>query len=154
MHPHFCPHSIMNKMYKINYHQHHWLQCWNIPKQHLLLKVGIYQNSAKSLYGRRVEPYILISIHGSFPGSLLHFQNPDSLSYVVYQHVHDQHGSATTSCTLYSESLDITLGTWSLRVISIPLGEGVGGTTIKKHPHNRKVPWNRTMGCLTLRILM
>ena len=52
----------------------------------------------------RVEPDISVSIHGSDLVSYPHFQNPENISDGVYNHVLGTHGSATTSCMLYSHA--------------------------------------------------
>ena len=51
--------------------------------------------------GLRVEPDILVSIHGLDLGFSLHFRNSNNLSYGVNYRVLDTQSSATTSPTLY-----------------------------------------------------
>ena len=60
--------------------------------------------------GVRVEPGILVSIHGSAPVYSLHFQKPDNISDGVYKRVLGKGGKDTNS-----HKLDLhATGYWSI----------------------------------------
>ena len=54
--------------------------------------------------GLRAEPDILVSIHGSFPGSIPHFQNPENILDELYERLHCSCGSDIITCKLYSHA--------------------------------------------------
>ena len=54
--------------------------------------------------GWTVKPDILISIHGSYPGSFLHFWNSENILDGFYDHVHGSSGSYMNYCVLYSHA--------------------------------------------------
>ena len=60
--------------------------------EELFLNIG-----PKSPHGRRVEPDILVSIHGSNPGSFLHLQKFENISDGVHKCVVVTNGTATRS---------------------------------------------------------
>ena len=57
-----------------------------------------------SLRGGRAEPDILVSIHGSAPGSFMHFQNPQFVLNVAYHRVQGSNDSTTPPGMLYSHA--------------------------------------------------